>query len=203
MIEDAADADRPALARSLAAAFIDDPVAVWTAPHEHLRPRVLRRFFGEMLRTKLPHGFVYTDPDRRGGALWAPPGAWRTTARQDLRIAASMSHPRLWLRAPLVGRGLLGVERLHPPEPPHFYLSVLGVSPEAQGQGLGSRLLQPVLQLCDAEAVPAYLESSKESNIAFYARHGFRVTREIQLPRGPMVWAMWRDPLGAPTPQSP
>ena len=42
--------------------------------------------------------------------------------------------------------------------------------------------------------IPAYLESSKERNIAFYARHGFRVTREVTLPKGPPVWLMWRDP---------
>ena len=195
MIQEASAADQPALARSLAAAFMDDPVSSWSAPHEHLRPRVLRRFFAEILRAKLPDGFVYTDPDRRGAAVWAPPGTWRTTTMQDLRLATAFAHPRHWLRAPLVARGLLNVERLHPAKPPHFYLSTLGVAPEAQGQGLGSRLLQPVLQLCDADAVPAYLESSKESNIAFYARHGFRVTREFHLPRGPTAYAMWRDPL--------
>lgn len=183
-----------ALARSLADAFMDDPVSVWTCPEERVRPRVLRRFFGAMLGAKLPGGFVYSDEARVGAALWAPPGAWRTTLMQDLRMAAAFAHPRHWLRGPLVARGLLGVERLHPPEPPHFYLAVLGVAPAAQGQGLGSRLLQPVLEICDTDGVPAYLESSKESNIAFYARHGFRVTREISLPRGPTVWAMWREP---------
>jgi len=197
---DAADADRSALARSLVAAFMDDPVTTWASPRLDLRPRVLRRFFDAMLRAKLPGGFVHCDPDRSGAALWAPPGHWRMTTRQELRVAASFSDPRLWLRGPLVGRGLLGVERQHPKKPPHFYIAVLGVSPEAQGQGLGSRLMKPVLDLCDADGVPAYLESSKESNIAFYSRHGFRVSGEIRLPRGPTMYPMWREPLGQPRP---
>jgi len=198
--QDASDADRPALARSLVAAFMDDPVTTWASPRLDLRPRVLRHFFDALLAAKIPQGFVHCDPDRSGAALWAPPGGWRMTTRQELRIVGSFSNPRLWPRGPLVGWGLHGVERRHPPEPPHFYLATLGVSPEAQGQGLGSRLLKPVLDLCDAEGVPAYLESSKQSNIAFYARHGFRVTGEIRLPRGPTMYPMWREPLGQSQP---
>ncbi len=195
-IREASGLDRPALAHSLAEAFMDDPVSMWAGPSERLRPRMLRRFFAAMLHAKLPGGFVHTDESRVGAALWASPGTWRTTTMQDLRIATAFAHPRLWSRGPLVARGLLGVEHLHPSEPPHFYLAVLGVAPSAQGRGLGSSLLQPVLEICDTDGVPAYLESSKESNIAFYSRHGFRVTREISLPRGPTMWAMWREPLG-------
>jgi hypothetical protein len=55
-------------------------------------------------------------------------------------------------------------------------------------------MLRPVLEQCDSDGVAAYLESSKERNIDFYARHGFRVTRELRLPRGPRVWPMWREP---------
>lgn len=192
---EASDADRSALERVLAAAFMDDPVAMWATPREALRQRTLRRFFGALLKAKLPDGFVYTDSGRSGAALWAPPDAWRTTAVQGLRIAAAFANPRHWARVPLVSRGLLLAERLHPPAPGHFYLASLGVTPKAQGNGLGSRLLQPVLDICDSDRVPAYLESSKESNISFYARHGFRVTREISLPRGPTIYAMWREPL--------
>jgi len=55
-------------------------------------------------------------------------------------------------------------------------------------------LMAPVLEQCDAEGVPAYLESSKESNIPFYERHGFKVTGEVKVKNGPSLWPMWRDP---------
>ena len=42
--------------------------------------------------------------------------------------------------------------------------------------GARDEVLAPVLERCDAEGVPAYLESSKESNVSFYRRHGFDVT---------------------------
>jgi len=54
--------------------------------------------------------------------------------------------------------------------------------------------MQPVMEMCDREGVPAYLESSKERNIDFYSRFGFRVLEEVKLPRGPKMWPMWRDP---------
>lgn len=195
-VREAGVPDRAAVTHSLAEAFWDDPMSTWASPHDGARPRVLRRFFSVQLRHRLPAGFVYTDEARTGAAIWAPPKTWRTTAFQDLQLMHAFAHPRHWPHAPIVAYGLLGLERAHPPEPPHFYLATLGVSPAAQGRGLGSRLLQPVLELCDADGVPAYLVSSKESNIAFYSRHGFRVTQEISLPRGPTVWAMWREPLG-------
>jgi ribosomal protein S18 acetylase RimI-like enzyme len=103
---------------------------------------------------------------------------------------------------PIFGRKLfraLGVlataERVHPREP-HYYLAVLGTEPAAQGKGVGSALLQPILERCDEEGTGAYLESSKESNIAFYARHGFEVMSELKLGRGrgPSIWPMWRNP---------
>jgi GNAT superfamily N-acetyltransferase len=61
--------------------------------------------------------------------------------------------------------------------------AVLGTDPAAQGRGLGSAVLAPVLEGCDRDGIGAYLVSSKERNIDFYARFGFRVTREVRLPR--------------------
>lgn len=190
-------ADVPALARMLTRAFLDDPVAAWSCRPEALRPRVLERFQATRLRQLLDEQEVWTTPQLSTAALWAPPKRWKNTPRQDLALARSLLHPRLLARAPLVASGFLGIERRHPHHPPHWYLAVLGTEPAAQGQGLGSAVLAPVLAQCDADGIGAYLESSKERNIAFYARHGFRVTAELRLPRGPRIWAMWREAPGS------
>ncbi len=190
----ATEADLPALTQVLARAFMDDPVAEWSCPSVRLRPRVLEGFQGARLGQLIAHEEVWTSDDLACAALWAPPKRWRTTVREDLALARCLARPRLAARLPLAVAGLLGIERQHPREPPHWYLAVLGTDPPSQGQGLGSAVLRPVLEQCDADAVGAYLESSKERNIDFYARHGFRVMRELRLPLGPTMWAMWRDP---------
>ncbi len=185
--------DLPALAQMLARAFQDDPVSTWTCPPNALRPAMLERFHRTRLHQLLPHAEIWSAPELTSAALWAPPEHWKTTLRQDLQLAKCM-HPRLLARAPLIAKGMLGIERAHPRTEPHWYLAVLGTDPTHQGQGLGSATLAPVLERCDHDQIGAYLESSKQRNIHFYARHGFRVTQELRLPRGPRVWAMWRKP---------
>jgi ribosomal protein S18 acetylase RimI-like enzyme len=185
-------ADVPALGRVLARAFLDDPVAMWSCPKERRRLRLNERFFSFRLRQLLGQDQVYTTHDSSGAALWALPDRWRMTPRDALGLLPMV--PALGRRVPRVIRGLVRLEEAHPKSPPHFHLAVLGTEPARQGEGIGSALLQPVLELCDRDHVPAYLESSKEDNIAFYSRHGFRVTGELRMPQGPPVWPMWRSP---------
>jgi GNAT superfamily N-acetyltransferase len=182
------------LAGMLARAFHEDPVAAWACRPDRLRPRVLERLFGMRLRDIHPRGEIWTDDQLRSVAVWAAPEQWRTTARQDIAYASCLLHPRLAVRMPMVITGMLGAEKVHPTEPPHWYLAILGTDPSAQGHGLGSAMMEPILEECDRDGVGAYLESSKEQNLDFYARHGFRVTSERRLPRGPRLWPMWREP---------
>jgi GNAT superfamily N-acetyltransferase len=185
--------DGPRVVDALARAFHDDPVMEWLYPDGSRRVDQSRRFFEIRLRQLLPDGEVYTTPDLEGGALWAVPGKWRIRPFEVLRLLLAMA-PALGRRGPRALRGLERVEARHPTEPEHYYLAVLGTQPESQGRGVGSALMGPVLEDCDENGIAAYLESSKERNVAFYSRHGFRVTEEIRMPKGPLVWGMWRDP---------
>ena len=187
----AAQADAGTLAAVLARAFHDDPVMSWVFPRDATRPAWTRRYFRTRLRALLSGGEVYTTADSAGAALWAPPEGWRFGLWETAALARFL--PATGRRTARVLRGLESVEHRHP-ETPHWYLAVLGTEPSRQGEGIGSALLSPMLEACDADEIPAYLESSKERNIAFYARHGFRVTEEVGLPGGPPLWLMWRDP---------
>ncbi len=184
----ATEADAPALTQVLARAFHDDPVASWSLPSERRRPGQLARFYRERLRTLMADELVFCDDDRRGAALWAAPDRWQVAPAELARMRI------VTRRTPVFLVGARRVDRAHPEEP-HLYLNVLGVEPSAQGAGLGSRLMAPVLERCDRDGVPAYLESSRERNVPFYERHGFRVTGEVEMPLGgPRLWLMWRDP---------
>lgn len=185
-------AELPSLARVLARAFSDDPVTSWLLPDERTRELRSQGLFRAALETHVRDDSVYTTPDRRGAAIWAPPGRWRPGPR-DLWPGLRWGLPAIRGRLVDGMRFLRAVERVHPQEP-HWYLAVLGTEPEHQGQGLGSAVMAPVLQRCDDECLPAYLESSKERNIPFYRRHGFEVTEEIRIPGAPVLWAMWREP---------
>ncbi len=46
--------------------------------------------------------------------------------------------------------------------------------------------------LARAAELPAVLETSVARNIEFYERFGFRVTRELAMDPGPIVWTMQR-----------
>jgi len=186
--------ERAAVAAALAAAFFDDPVMSWILSDPGQRPRRLAGLFDVLMKGHyLPLGTVWTTPDIAGAALWGPPGHAVVPTSAIVRNVVAMLRA-LGIHSARALRALTHVEHLHPKEP-HWYLGVLGTRPERQGTGVGSALLRPVLQRCDEEGLPAYLESSKESNLAFYRRHGFEVTGEIPLPGGgPTVWPMWREP---------
>jgi GNAT superfamily N-acetyltransferase len=196
-----ADAETVTMAGVLARAFFDDPVFTWVLREDVRRMKVLRRGFELFLRRVwLEHEQTYTTAGNAGVAVWEPPGLWKVPLVQQLRLLPAMASA-FGRHLPRVLRALTVLESGHPAEPahePHYYLSFLGVDPPWQGRGLGAALLAPVLQRCDRDGVPAYLEASSPRNRALYERHGFVVTEQFALGRGaPPQWRMWREPRRA------
>lgn len=197
-VREARPDDRPAIHDAIGRAFHDDPVAVYLFPDEASR----RRRFGHFAQLAIDsftgfgaftgHGVVHTTDPIRGAAIWqapSPPDASLSTQLQLLLgLAATMRQGML--RATRLATTM----RAHHLQEPHWYLAVLGTVPEAQGKGLGSAMMRPILERCDKQGMPAYLESSKSTNIPFYQRHGFEVTGEIRIEDGPTLWPMLRRP---------
>lgn len=186
--------DVSGIADALAEAFDDDPVMRWLFGDTAPRPgRYLRAYLERETARHLRHNEVYTLDGTPAAALWEPPGHWKTPLMDIVRMTPLMLRG-MGNRTINALRGLNRIETAHAKHPEHYYLAVLGTKPEAQGGGLGSAALAPVLDRCDADGIGAYLESSKETNIPFYRRHGFEVLGEVAFPSGPSVWPMWREP---------
>jgi len=194
-LQRATDEDTPALVDVLVRAFEDDPVANFMFSNERRRPIALKRFFSiQLSRDYLRTGEVWTTESRSGAAIWGPPTKPRPGVRDLVRVLPlirelmPLDHMRLALR------GLFVVESERP-KVPHWYLATLGTDPAAQQHGVGSTLLSSTLVRIDQEGMPAYLECSKERNVSFYARFGFKVTKELTaVSGGPRIWLMWREP---------
>lgn len=185
--------DLASIAEALVSAFHDDPVMLYLFDKPGSRERKQRALFVSEAKRALKKGAVHTTPDgpAKGAAIWMAPGQWKMGGLELLGQVPLLF--QLGSCTPRALNLLSQMEKVHPKEP-HWYLAILGTATEHQGKGVGSAMLKPVLDTCDAEGIPAYLESSKESNIAFYKRHGFEVTDEVTAKNGPTMWPMWREP---------
>ena len=76
-----------------------------------------------------------------------------------------------------------------------WYLYNLSIKKDAQGKGIASKLMRPMLQFCDDERMVAYLETNKEANVGLYRHYGFDLMREELIPKSPVMhYAMVRHP---------
>lgn len=184
------------VSRALAEAFQDDPHFSWIVQDDHTRLERLERAFAVFIeRIWLPQDAGYTHERLIGAALWLRPGAWHVGPLTQLRLAPATVRALRGDSARLI-RALNFIERKHPREPDHWYLPIIGVARAWQGRGFGSALLRPMLERCDRERMPAYLEASTPRNVVLYGRHGFHVLEECRYAAdGPPLWRMWREPL--------
>jgi ribosomal protein S18 acetylase RimI-like enzyme len=189
------------VAADLADAFIDDIMFNWFFRADARRDEAHRRFFRLIVQLAYRQGGRMERPARGGAAaVWMPFEAVGPMSLADeLRSLPTLLHATGLARFPRLFALREDMDKHHPMDRRHAYLWFLGVTREAQGHGVGSRLLKVATDRLDGQALPAYLETQTERNIALYRRHGFTVISEHK-PRAdaPTLWSMWRDPVTEP-----
>ncbi len=197
-------------------AFNRDPLYVYLIPDDDRRTRLLSSFHDITIRYALRYGEVYTTEGNVGGneanvgdamncdptlaiegvACWLSPGNTTPSLWRLLRVALRGA-PLLFGFAGYRHYAPVGeyVEKIHHQavSGPHWYLWGLGVDPSHQRQGLGGRLIQPILARADRDHLPCYLETMNEVNLPFYEKHGFKVMSDGIVPGTELhVWGMRR-----------
>ncbi|MDO9223517.1 MAG: GNAT family N-acetyltransferase [Caulobacter sp.] len=176
---------------TLTLAFSTDAPVRYMFPTAEGYLRNFGRLASAMAGSAIAAGSAWIADDGAAAALWLAPGA---EADRDAIIALVGEAVTPERQAVLGELGDL-MDEFHPAEP-HWYLSMIGVDPSRQGQGLGAALLKAGLQRCDADGLPAYLESSSPRNVPLYERHGFEVMGLIKPGDHPGLIPMYRAARG-------
>ncbi len=184
---------------ALASAFHDDPLLRYLIRDEATRRRTLPHVMRANLRLTLPEGYTHALTDESGDVIGAigvePPGGYPYSMARELRFTwEQFWYPRPW--DPPLLQFLKGIRyqkvwnRLHIKEP-HWYLYIIGVRADKQGQGYGAMLLKQVLEWAKGDTLPVYLETQTEKNLPFYGSFGFEILERVDLPGGgPPTWGL-------------
>lgn len=184
-------------------AFNDDPFFNFLFPKVETRDRSIGILHRVVLREVAGLGITrtaYVDGHVAGVAVWVPPGRYPFPPMLQIRqLLGSIRAFLPSMGAAMRTRGVLQkVVKAHEKRP-HWYLQLLMVDPTFQRQGIGGLLQNPTLQVCDDEQIPAWLETQKPENLAYYARFGFEVVSEHKIEDGPSIWSLSREPKPAPS----
>lgn len=186
----------PQTATMLGRAFYDDPLSIYIYPQGAERERRLSLMFTIALRYTLRYGEITTTSEGTGAACWLPPGNTSMTMPRLLRTGALAEVFKMGLSATRrMEYAASYTEKMHKRHitEPHWYLWVLGVEPEHQGEGIGGSLLRDGLARADASQLPCYLETMKPENVSLYQKFGFKVVEEADIPGSNVhVWSMVR-----------
>lgn len=184
----------------LGRAFNSDPAWCYLCPDPAKRPSQLTWMFERWCRVLGPLGACYIGKKGEGVAMWFPPdkgpqaSLW-TYIRAGLgtapfRLGLSGIRRALLLNADMKKRWAGDLKQ------PCWKLDVLGVDPNYQRQGVGTALLQPILERADSEGTPCHVITHNPANIVYYGRHGFQLLHRAE--QGYLANSLWR-----PAPDNP
>ncbi len=185
-------------AEVLGRAFQNYPLFEYSFPDELEREKIAIHFFQFILSYGIRYGEIYTtSPNLEGVAVWLtsdnyPMTFWRLIRSVPLSIILGLGRE---------GGGRMRypgeyIDAMHRRLAPfkHWFLQEIGVDPQFRGRGYAGKLLRPMFDRIDEEALPCYLETLDEQNVPLYERFGFKVVEKSIIPETRLTnWAMLRE----------
>ena len=190
------DLDR--LAEGAADAYRDYPLHNWFTNGKY-DMKTSKLLMLVTLKTMTKDAVIYADSEELNGfAVWLPQGFTGNKALPFLLNGGLglFLHAGIgfFLRLLAYENYSMGLKKEFTD---HFdwYLFNLSIKKEAQGKGIASKLMRPMLQFCDDEKMVAYLETNKECNVGLYKHYGFDLMKEEFIPKTSVThYAMVRQP---------
>jgi predicted N-acetyltransferase YhbS len=167
----------PEAARVLARAFVTNPLHLAAFGRDVLRRNEI--FFLTGLSAMKGTKLVAVDGGRIVGVIhWVDAPGCQYSGGEKIRMMPGLL-TGLGARCALRILSWLSVWSADDPPDPHVHLGPIGVDPDAQGRGIGRRLMQRYCDELDTCGKAGYLETDRPENVAFYQCFDFDTVREI------------------------
>ncbi len=174
----------------LSKSFDDNQSINYIVKQDHLRKERIKELMSYSFDVCLAKGQIFISDDEQAcGLILHPEGkiGWLKTIRLDFNLAINS------IGITRVGK-VLKRERqikIHQPKCSFYYLWFIGVHPDSQGKGIGSKFIEDIFHEYDIEKKPFYLETSVIRNLAWYEKYGFKVFNQLNI--GYKLYQMLRD----------
>lgn len=173
------------LADAAADAYRDYPLHLWfmNGKYDYEDSKLVMLI---TLKTMLSTGLIYSESEELNGfTVWMPPGftgnsTFPFIANGGLKL---IFHSGIGTISKLLKYEsfAMGLKKKYTNNE-DCYLYNLSVRASAQGKGIASKLLRPMLNYCAEQNKVVYLETNKSKNVDMYKHFGFELCEEALIP---------------------
>lgn len=182
--------DKNQIVEILSNAFDDNKSVNYIIQQDAKRKQRIRNLMAYSFDICHSFGDVFLSEDKKGCALILLPDKKKTTLRSvllDTKLAVSA------IGLTNIKKAMereAAINKIHP-DGIIYYLWFIGVDPADQGNGVGSKLLESVIQKGLSQKRIICLETSTIKNLPWYEKHGFKTYRDLDF--GYKLYCMRRE----------
>jgi len=166
--------DKSIVKKILVESFKNDPCIQWLTEQSSNKNK-LNIIMDYIIDETFVNGFIYLTSDNLGVVLWKNEQKEKITynfIKRNLVFLFKMGVSSVIRNL----KNMADTNKHFPKNQPFYYLYSIGVLPEAQGKGIASKLMNPVIELCNTLKLPIFLETANNQNIKIYQKKGFNIT---------------------------
>lgn len=167
-------------------AFINWTLAVAIEPDKEIRRTKAHYFYTLSIKNSLKFGKAYAPtPKIEGVVMWVHSDYYEMSLWQLIKNGALKAIYKLGTKT--IKKGAICIEfaektKANVMKEPHYHLTWLGVEPELQRKGYGTKLMHAMLQEFSREGMKCFVDTQERENVDYYKQFGFKLILEDKFP---------------------
>ena len=165
--------DKQLIVNILTESFQHDPCLNWLV-EKVTNKNKLNVIVNYVVDETLCNGDVYFTKDKNAVVLWKNENQEKFSFQFIKRNLSFLF--QMGIKSVIKNLKMGNVSHKHfPKSSQYYYLYMIGVLNDAQGKGLASKLMNPILEKSRLKNVPVFLETANPMNVDIYKKKGFGI----------------------------